>query len=139
MDMAWLKTRKEVPAPLCREMEAACRANVAIAERQEPEARRKFAEACEAVIAWVELDGKIEQGKRADHKRFWQDQIYRHASDRRHWLLMCQAWRKFNLAHPEASGSVAGAPCSHGYPSPMCVADMPVLKSVPREPGEDDE
>ncbi len=134
MDFSKLAPRSSVPVPTVGEMPAGCAANVAEAERLLPVAERKFGEACDGVQRWVELDGKSEKSLRDEAKRFWQDQVYKHQSDRRHWLLMAQAWRKFVEAHPWSKGDPVGGRCAHGEIPPHCD-----VKPKMREPGDDDE
>ena len=131
--------RSRIPAPLCREMQSLCLANATASDNEIPKAERKFDEASDSLRDWVEADGKVEQDKRRAEKRYCNDQIYRHGADKRHWLIQAQAWRTCLLAHPELSGEVAGSKCSHGYVTPMCAIDKPVMKVREREPGDDDD
>jgi hypothetical protein len=117
-----------VPVPTCGEMQSACLANLREAEAELPGAERKFLEACDAVRAWVELDGRGTKDRLLRSRDYWHDRVTALKSDKRHWLLQGQAWRDCLKAHPELSGATVGARCACGYVAPMCALDRPVLK-----------
>jgi len=125
---------------MCHEMPAAIRANLIDSERQLPIAEQKLLEAHDAEREWTEQLGKLEIERRREQVRYWRDQVHRHKSDRRHWLVQAQAWRDCLAIHPELVDVAAGSKCSHGYSTPMCVVVEPELKRArDRVPGEDDE
>ncbi len=118
------------------------RANLTEAEKLLPISEDKLLQANDAVRDWTEQLGKIELAKRKEQVDYWRNQIYRHQSDRRHWLTQAQAWRDCLAIHGEFANVPAGTKCSHGYSTPMCVVVEPELKhggGRAREPGDDDE
>jgi len=139
VDFSRIVPRSNVPLAKCHEMPAAMRANLAESERLLPIAEDKLLLANDAVRDWTEQLGKIELAKRKEQVDYWRNQIWRHQSDRRHWLMQAQAWRDCLTIHGELAIAEAGTKCSHGYPSPMCAMEKSVLKVREREPGDDDE
>lgn len=147
MDIHKVLPRTKVPVPTCGEMQAGCLSNVNQVDREEPNAKRKHLDACDALRDWVESDGKLEKDKRRNARDYWRDQVYRLASDRRHWLLQGQAWRQALALHPELASQPVGTRCSHGDVMPICSRGEPARSPGAatkandyheKEPGDDD-
>jgi hypothetical protein len=119
-------------------MEQACAENLAVAERGKPFAENKVLEAHDALTAWVESMGKLEEEKRKRTLVYWKEQVTKHREDMRYWRERGKAWRECMALHPELGTYVVGAKCIHGYIAPMCVVDQPEIKRE-REPGDDDD
>lgn len=135
------RLKSRVPKTLCSEMELACAANYRESENELATANRKFEDACDEFLAWTASMGLAEQKRRKEQKDYWDEQVHRHGSDKRHWLMQRQSWRECLSVHPEMVNAAAGSKCSHGYVTPMCVVIEPELKRTTRsrEPGDDDE